>query len=632
MKKQGGDNLMEKQKKNRFRYWFDNQMAVGTPALIRLFTMVTVVVVLFVGLLVCIAGYNLWEGVFISITHLMDPGTVGGDDPGNFVYVAGMLLVTFFGFFLTSTLTGIICNAIDEKVAELRRGKSPVVEEGHVIVLGTADGIYTIISELIEANSNHKREALVIMDDKEPKDEMDDKINARFPDKKTTQIICRSGSITSTTDLEVCGFDTCMSVIVNADSDAETLKSILVVVNLLKKYHNDDAYITAVIRNEQNKEAAELAGEGYVEILSYEDVMCRIVAHTGRYTGLSLVYTDLFDMDGSEFYIEEHPDSEGKTLAELNRYFPVSIAVGFVTAGGEVLLNPEPDRKAGKGDRIILFAEDDGVSKMDSEPAPVREDIIVKEYVKEPPERTDMLILGYSKKLKRILLEEDNYIAPGSVMTIALPPEQAEYKHEFSDIGFKNIKLRIEECDIYDRNVLEDFLAPEMHVLVMADEEEGLDDETAEERDSKILMILLQLRYLSETKDLRLNVTSEMLRVEDQEIAQYANVNDFIVSKNLTSLIVTQICQARELKQIFEELLRSEGSEVYVRPAKHYIVPGRKTDIYTACEAAARQREVLIGYRLMNPETGEMEMITNPPKSQEVLFGEKDCFVVIALD
>ena len=387
-----------------------------------------------------------------------------------------------------------------------------------------------------------------------------------------------------------------------------------------------------MIRSEQNKEAAELAGEGYVEILSYEDVMCRIVAHTGRYTGLSYVYTDLFDMDGSEFYIEEHPDAAGKTLSELNRYFPISMVVGFVTAKGEILLNPEPDRKAEKGDRIILFAEDDGVSKMDPAPAPIRDDIIVKKYVKEPNEKIDMLILGYSEKLLRILLEEDNYVAPGSEMTLALFLEQADRVREFVEAEFVNIKLNIEVCDICDRNVLEKFLAPEMRVLVMADETQGINDELAEEHDSKILMILLNLRYLSETKNLRLNVTSEMLRVEDQEVAQYANVNDFIVSKNLTSLIVTQICQARELKQIFEELLREEGSEVYVRPAKNYITPGCKTDIYTACEAAARQREVLIGYRLTDPETGEMEMITNPPKSQEITFGEKDCLVVIALN
>ncbi len=621
-----------KKSKNRLAYWFDNQMAKGTPALIKLLSVVTAVTVLVVGFLVGLTGYGIGESVFISLTHIIDPGTVGGDDIANPLFVAAMFVVTFLGILLTSTLTGIICNAIDEKVQDLRRGKSMVVEEGHVIVLGTADGLYTIVSELIEANSNHPREALVIMDNKDPKDVMDDKINTRFPNKKTTQIICRCGSITDINDLRVCSFDTCMSVIINAESDATTLKSILVVTSLLKECGNHNAYITAVIRDEQNKEAAELAGEGYVEILSYEDVMCRIVAHTGRYTGLSLVYTDLFDMAGSEFYIEEHPKAVGKTLSELNRYFPVSMVAGFVTEKGEVLLNPKPEYTAQPGDRVILFAEDDGESHMDPAPAPIREETIVREYKKEPPAKTDMLILGYSEKLKRILIEEDHYIAPGSTMTVALPEEQAFRRKALDGLKFENITMNVVECDIYDRDELEKIIEPKMRVLVLADEEEGMDEEAAQAKDAKILMLLLQLRYLSETKGYKLNVTSEMLRVENQEVAQYANVNDFVVSKNLTSLIVTQICQARELKQIFQELLREDGSEVYVRPARNYVVTGRKTDIYTACEAASRQREVLIGYRTMNPETDEMEIVTNPPKDREIVFGEHDSFVVIALD
>ena len=336
---------MKKTKKNRFAYWFDNQMAEGTPALIKLLSVVTVITALFVGFLVGLAGYGMGESIFISLTHLMDPGTVAGDDLAKPLFVVFMFVVTCFGILLTSTLTGIICNAIDEKVQDLRRGKSAVVEEGHVIVLGTADGIYTIISELIEANSNHPREAVVIMDDKDTKDVMDDKINARFPDKKTTQIICRCGSITDMTDLRVCSFDTCMSVIINAESDATTLKSILVVTSLLKECGNDKAYITAVIRDEQNKEAAELAGEGYVEVLSYEDVMCRIVAHTGRYTGLSLVYTDLFDMDGSEFYIEER----GKDPERVKPLFPGFHGGGLCHRAGRGSAEPrtEPRRAAG---------------------------------------------------------------------------------------------------------------------------------------------------------------------------------------------------------------------------------------------------------------------------------------------
>ena len=623
-----------KKKKNRFSYWFDNLMAGGTMTLIRLLLVVVVVLILLLGLVIVL----LWPevgfggGVWLSIIRMLDSGAVEGDVKRGLPFTLFMLFITIIGLTVISTLTGIICNVINEKVQNLRRGRSAVVEEGHVVVLGTAGGVNTIISELIEANSNHPREALVIMDDKYTKDEMEDKIKARFPDTRTTQIVCRCGSITDIADLQICSLDSCMSVIVNADSDATTLKCILVVTRLLKECGNDKAYITAVIRDEQNKEAAELAGEGYVEILSFQDVVSRIIAHSGRYTGLSQVYTDLFDMDGSEFYIEDHPGAAGKTLAQLNRFFPVSIVCGFVTAEGEILLNPDPDYKAKADDRVILFAEDDGISKMDADEALIMENVILEEYVKEPPERTDTLILGYNSKLPRILEEEDNYVAEGSTVTVALLPRQYARKNEILELEVQNIEINVVECDYLKRNELQTLLKPGMSVVLLAESSEDDDLDAIEKKDAEILMVLLQLRHLSEVGNYKLSITSEMLRVENQELAQFANVNDFVVSSNITSLIVTQICQSRELKRIFEELLRKNGSEIYIRPAKNYVMLGETTDFYTACEAAARQREILIGCRRLDPETGNVEIVTNPPKAQEVIFEEGDGFIVIAID
>jgi hypothetical protein len=34
----------------------------------------------------------------------------------------------------------------------------------------------------------------------------------------------------------------------------------------------------------------------------------------------------------------------------------------------------------------------------------------------------------------------------------------------------------------------------------------------------------------------------------------------------------------------------------------------------------------------MDKDTGNIEIVTNPPKSSEVLFEEQDAFVVIAVD
>ena len=269
---------------------------------------------------------------------------------------------------------------------------------------------------------------------------------------------------------------------------------------------------------------------------------------------------------------------------------------------------------------------------MDDQPHAVNEGLILKEYRKDPPEKRDMLILGYSSKIKYILEEEDNYVAYGSNMIVALPESQALCRDEIESIKLKNISVEVVECDIYSRSGLESLLKEDNTILVLADNEEGMDDEKAEQKDAKILLVLLQLKYLSETKGYRMTVTSEMLKTENQELAEIAEVNDFVISSNITSLIVTQICQERKLKAIFEELLREEGSEIYVRPAGCYIKTGEKIDIYTACEAASRQREVLIGYRKADANTGDIEIVTNPPKASEVLFEDQDSLVVIAAD
>lgn len=622
-------------KKSKLRYWFDNQMASGTGALIRLLFIVTAIAVFVVGLLIFAifhpeAGYG--SSLFTALVHIMDPGTMAEDGDGSVFYIIFMLVVCFIGILLTSTLTGIICNAIDDRVQELRRGKSVVVEKNHVVVLGTDNGIYTIISELIEANLNQKREALVIMDDKIPKDEMDENVRQRFPDTKTTRVICRSGSICDLNDLSVCSIDTCRSVIVNADDDSLTIKSILAVTKIIKESGNKNCYIAAVIRDEHNVQAAEIAGEGYAVILSFRDAMSRIIAHTSRHAGLSAVYTELFDYDGSEFYIEEHAEVVGKPMYELNRYFPVSIVAGMRKPDGRILINPDPETLVEAGDKLVLFAEDDGVSIPVPEAAPVDQSAVLTKHVPEEPLTNDILILGYSRDIPLILEEEDHYVANGSLVTIAIPEDQTDHFEELSALTFQNIHLQVLVTDIYNRDELEKLLRNDNTlVLVLADADDAMTDEEAEKKDAKILMILLQLKYLS-AKGHRMKVTSEVLRAENEELAEITEVNDFVIGRNISSLILTQISQYRELKDIFHELLTEEGSEIYVRPAKHYIRIERPVNIYTAGYAAAIRKEVLIGYRKYDKETDSYTIISNPPKDSMVQWGEEDCFIVIAED
>ena len=152
------------------------------------------------------------------------------------------------------------------------------------------------------------------------------------------------------------------------------------------------------------------------------------------------------------------------------------------------------------------------------------------------------------------------------------------------------------------------------------------DDETA---DSKTLLLLLQLRDISRKNNLHFTVTSEMRSIEDQELAEVTKVTDFVISSNITALMMTQISQTREQFVILDDLLSDSGSELYMKIANRYVVTDKPVNYYTVCASASRYGEIAIGYKKVK-ENGEFEIVINPPKEQEIIFNKDDRLIVVA--
>ena len=55
-----------------------------------------------------------------------------------------------------------------------------------------------------------------------------------------------------------------------------------------------------------------------------------------------------------------------------------------------------------------------------------------------------------------------------------------------------------------------------------------------------------------------------------------ADIDDVVVSGEIVSLIVTQLSEDQRLEGVFGELLGSEGSEIYQRPAEWYVRAGQE--------------------------------------------------------
>ncbi len=80
------------------------------------------------------AIYRMWW----SFTRLVDPGTFVNDSTTALVALTG-IVVTLGGILVFSMLIGILSSKIGEKLDELKRGKSTVIEEGHTIIVGNRD-------------------------------------------------------------------------------------------------------------------------------------------------------------------------------------------------------------------------------------------------------------------------------------------------------------------------------------------------------------------------------------------------------------------------------------------------------------------------------------------------------------
>ncbi len=155
------------------------------------------------------------QTVWWTLLRTLDPGTMGGDQgaPG---FVLAMFLITLGGIFIVAILIGIISTGIEGRLDELRKGRSRVIEDGHTVILGWSQSIFTIVEELIAANANRRRQHIVILADRD-KVEMEDELRARIKDRKTTTIVCRSGSPIDLDEIDIASHQTSRAVIVHTE-------------------------------------------------------------------------------------------------------------------------------------------------------------------------------------------------------------------------------------------------------------------------------------------------------------------------------------------------------------------------------------------------------------------------------
>jgi ion channel POLLUX/CASTOR len=625
--------------KQKLRYSFDNTMSRGTGALIGWLGILSFAVIMVAAILVNVFNIvpegaekpSFAESLWISLMREMDSGALGGDNGWSFRLV--MLVVTLGGIFILSTLIGVLSSGIEAKIDEMRKGRSFVIEENHTLILGWSSKVFTIIAELVVANESQKRPRIVVMGNKD-KVEMEDEIRAKVGDLRNTKVICRSGNPNDLVDLNIANPHQAKSIIILApeegNADSQTIKTLLAITNNPNR-KAEPYHVIAEITHEKNLEVARMVGKEEVELLLGDDLISRIMVQTCRQSGLSVVYTELMDFDGAEIYFKAENALVGKTFGAALRAYEDCTVIGVQLANGRVLVNPTMDTVINQGDKIIAIAEDDETLVVSqAQPASVDTSMIsVSEIPVAAAERT--LILGWNNRGEIILREMNNYVVPGSEVVIVSHAEEPDSLKAIK-AEFKNLSLTYIQDDSTSRTVINNCNPTSFHHIILLSYKDEMD---IQESDSQTLISLLHLRQVAEETGVDLNIVSEMLDMNNRELAEVTKADDFIVSDKLLSLIMSQVSENKQLMRVFENLFDAEGSEIYLKPVSHYVKTGSPVNFYTVLESAKQKNEVAIGYRIQKDAFDSSKAYgvkLNPAKQGKISFSQEDKIIVIAKD
>ncbi|MEW5939777.1 MAG: NAD-binding protein [Chloroflexota bacterium] len=626
--------------RERFGYWFDNMMARGTGALIGMLAVFTLGIIVVAGLLITIGGHllapegadppGLFEAMWLSLMRTLDAGTMGGDAGWGFRFL--MLLVTIGGIFIVSALIGVLNNGLEDKLGQLRKGRSRVLEQDHTVILGWSPQIFTIVSELVESNTNRKQGAVIVVMAEHDKVEMEDAIAERIPDTKNTRVICRSGSPIDLTDIEIVSPHAARSIVLlpeGDDPDTHIIKSVLALANNPNR-REEPYHIVTQIRDPKNMDVLRMIGKrDVVQAVETNDLIARVVAQTSRQSGLSVVYTELMNFGGDEIYFKPEPALTGKTYGDALLAYEDSAVMGLRRADGTAFINPPMETDLRDGDCLIAISADDDTIRLAPQAGEVLSDLIQPNGKRAKPAPEKCLILGWNRSGVTIIRELDNYVAKGSLVTVVadLPDLDKQIREQAAKLA--NQQVTVEEGDTTDRALLESLQAPDYdHVIALA-----YSHLPPQEADAKTLVTLLHLRDMAEKDDTPFSIVSEMLDLRNRELAEAAQVDDFIVSEHLVSLMMAQLSENRDLLPVFADIFDPEGAEIYLKPIGEYVQTGQPVNFYTVVESARRRNETAIGYRLLSESHDANKSYgvhTNPKKSARVAFAPEDRVIVIS--
>jgi len=420
--------------------WFTYSRFPGLWVLLEVFSWTIIIgTVIYVFL----ADHGVASSVYQIFVWLIAPdggssarGGWGGVVLGGIMSICGLL---FFAMVMT-----ILAQMFHDYVTGLKRGTEPVLESGHIVILGFTDDTIPLVKELCAAHEHVNGTTIAILSAL-PKPEVERRLDDNGllvgSELKGSRVLVRTGFPHRPEDLELVSVDLCRTAIPMSDRtvDADHRDAYMVqVVSAVRSrdWPRGDGQVLVFYSVERNVELLREIGGCKASLVNLDRLLSSVCVSSSNQKHTASIISDLLTFEGSELYIAPVPDGfRGMTLGELEPYYPQCIIVGLIDEANvedvEFCLDFDLPVEQGK-DLVVLALDESSLSPRRKvlSPTPRMSTSAKVGHVKSDKALQEkILIMGWSHLVGSILVQLDHLLPNGTTVASFDDSDPDERKH-----------------------------------------------------------------------------------------------------------------------------------------------------------------------------------------------------------
>lgn len=602
-------------------YYLDNALAKSSNFVIYII-LISFILGIFMTFLKDFLSLNEEDGFFdnwwVNVSEILELGQ--GD---NWADRLVEFIFWMIGIAITGTVIAFLSTKINSFFKKMSRGRSFIIDSGHILIIGWSNNLFAILKELNSANESNPNQKIIIFSNRD-NTTMQDDLSLISPQLKYLNVITRSGDPTNPSEIRIPNPNQakCILILNNENKgDPYVVTSTLSVCSVLTE---KDIPIISSVREKYYYESLKNIIEYNIIPVMPENVISNVSAQSLRQRGLGLVVLDFLDFDGDEIYFKHIPELVGSTFLEAVMSFENSSVIGIHSGASNVKLAVQNDHVISKNDQLIFVAQDDSKIHLTKNTRSLTEVNLEQNQLKVLNKKK-ILFLGWSSVGNKILDAISGFLDKKTVIDVIyidkyVSPLSIKKDYPFA-INF--ISISTVHFDLNNKLVSENY----DDVMIL-----GYSDKLPiDEADTFTLLKSLELDSLSRKEKFNFRILTHLLNSSKSKLSEITHSKEIIISDNLAALLMAQLSENPSLYAVFEQLFSSDYSSINIFPIDYYVGINKDIPYADIVLAAAHKNHYAIGILYGDDSLNTEERLNmNPLKSKIIKPALGDSLIVIS--